>query len=232
MTVENTGRLKLSEIFTSVQGEGPSAGAPCTFLRLAGCNLHCTWCDTPYTWDWQRFDYGSEVQTLSIAQVLERLGEPARLVITGGEPLLQQRALVELLRLLPRELPVEVETNGTQHASMALLERVDQWNVSPKLANSLEPAARRVQDDVLAELLETERAWLKWVIGAEQDAVEAQTWTQRLGWPLERVLYMPQAANRSELVRVTPLVRQLAESRGVGVSPRLHVERWDGRRGV
>jgi organic radical activating enzyme len=232
MTVENAGRLKLSEIFTSVQGEGPSAGAPCTFLRLAGCNLHCTWCDTPYTWDWQRFEYSREVQSLSISEVFERLAQPVRLVITGGEPLLQQRGLAELLKLLPRELPVEVETNGTQHASVALLERIDQWNVSPKLANSLEPVARRVQDDVLEQLRDTERAWLKWVIGAEQDAVEAEAWTDRLKWPRERVLYMPQAASRSELLRLTPLVRKLAESRGVGVSPRLHVERWDGRRGV
>jgi organic radical activating enzyme len=232
MTAEHAGRFKLSEIFTSVQGEGPSAGEPCTFLRLAGCNLHCSWCDTPYTWDWQRFDYGREVHNLTLDQVLERLAEPVRLVITGGEPLLQQRALVELLRLLPAELPVEIETNGTQHASAALLERVNQWNVSPKLANSLEPAPRRSRDDVLLQLRDTGRAWLKWVIGAEEDALEARAWTERLAWPRERVLYMPLAANQSELLRVTPLVRRLAEAGGVGVSPRLHVERWDGRRGV
>ena len=48
--------LKLSEIFESIQGEGPTAGEPCVFLRLAMCNLHCRWCDTKYTWDWKKYE--------------------------------------------------------------------------------------------------------------------------------------------------------------------------------
>src|SRR6266540_5408390 len=90
--------LKLSEVFESIQGEGTSAGLPCLFVRLAHCNLHCTWCDTKYTWDWETFDYAREVRLAKVADLAERIAHhPAqRVVITGGEPLLQQRSLVVL----------------------------------------------------------------------------------------------------------------------------------------
>ena len=65
--------MKISEIFTSIQGEGTNAGKPSIFLRTAECNLKCTWCDTKYTWDWKNFDYSKEVKEISIKEVKERL---------------------------------------------------------------------------------------------------------------------------------------------------------------
>ena len=62
-------KLKLSEVFESIQGEGPSAGLPCVFVRLATCNLHCSYCDTKYTWDWQNYDYEREVRVVPLAVV-------------------------------------------------------------------------------------------------------------------------------------------------------------------
>ena len=115
------------EIFASVQGEGPSMGTPCTFIRLSRCNLACVWCDTAYTWhftdddrphrDGETFDRKANQVTLEIADVAERIlaiGQ-SRLIITGGEPLLQAGPLAELLELLP-DMTVEVETNGTTTA--------------------------------------------------------------------------------------------------------------------
>src|SRR5688572_6934909 len=128
------------EIFASLQGEGPSAGQPCAFVRLSRCNLACAWCDTAYTWRFSgpgAFDRRAEQIELSEAETAERiraLGQD-RLVVTGGEPLLQAPALARMLALLP-EMHVEIETNGTVAPPPALDALVDQYNVSPKLAHS------------------------------------------------------------------------------------------------
>ena len=90
------------EIFHSIQGEGVSAGTPTVFLRLATCNLACTWCDTRYTWDWRNFDYADGVVEMDLDEVERRVRafDRPRLVITGGEPLLQQAVLAPLVASL------------------------------------------------------------------------------------------------------------------------------------
>lgn len=226
--------LRVSEVFESVQGEGVSAGVSSVFLRLATCNLRCSWCDTRYTWDWSTYDYDAEVRTVPIEDVAAQLGASAaeHVVVTGGEPLLQQRALAALFALLPEGRYVEIETNGTVVPLPALSTRVSQWNVSPKLSNSGESLERRIEPGALRALDATGRAWLKLVIETESDLEEVDALLARLAWPKERVLLMPRAASRSELAERAPLVTRLARERGVGTSPRLHVERWGGRRGV
>ncbi|KUK62091.1 MAG: 7-carboxy-7-deazaguanine synthase [Methanoculleus marisnigri] len=99
----------VSEIFRSLQGEGKSQGRPCTFIRLTGCNLRCAWCDTSYARE------GGE--EMSITEVLDRvwLQNGKQICITGGEPLLQQEAVLELLKKFSlHEYTVEIETNGTR----------------------------------------------------------------------------------------------------------------------
>jgi 7-carboxy-7-deazaguanine synthase len=230
---ESERELRISEIFRSVQGEGASAGAPCAFLRLAHCNLRCSFCDTTYAWDWQKYRIHAETRVLPLAELAEELratGE-ARLVITGGEPLIQATALDGLLELLPPSFAIEIETNGTLAPSPRLLERVTQWNVSPKLANGGDPIERRLVPAVLATLRDTGRAFLKLVVGTAADATEATALLESLNWPKERVFFMPLAATRSELAARAPLVQVEALHRGVRYSPRLHVERWNGARG-
>ena len=98
----------VSEIFRSLQGEGKSQGRPCTFIRLAGCNLRCAWCDTSYAWE------GGE--KMSVMEVLDRvwLLNGRQICITGGEPLLQREDLLELLKKFRLHgYTVEIETNGT-----------------------------------------------------------------------------------------------------------------------
>jgi organic radical activating enzyme len=231
--VESEGTLRISELFTSVQGEGASAGAPCAFLRLAHCNLRCSFCDTKYSWDWQKYRLHDETSVATVGALAERLcatGE-TRLVITGGEPLIQTVALERLLALLPAAFAVEIETNGTLAPSPALVRRVTQWNVSPKLANGGDPLERRLFPDVLAALRDTERAFLKLVVATSGDAAEADALLARLAWPKERVFFMPLAATRAELSARAPLVRAEALRRGLRYSPRLHVEHWNGERG-
>lgn len=226
-----TTTLKVSEVFHTLQGEGASAGQPSSFLRLAGCNLHCTWCDTKYTWDWERYDYAQHVQVRAVEALASELSQRPRLVITGGEPLLQQAGLEALLELLPPSLPIEVETNGTRMPSAALLARVSQWNVAPKLDNSGEPRERRWDPEVVTAFRDTGRAFLKWVVRSESDAAESAALMAEVGWPRERAFFMPEATSRWGLVAALPDVASWALSAGVGVSSRLHLLVWDGERG-
>ncbi|MEM1025358.1 MAG: radical SAM protein [Myxococcota bacterium] len=105
-------RLRITEIFHSIQGESTRAGWPCTFLRLTGCNLRCSWCDSEYT-----FKGGTWMEVDEIMARVE--AEPARLVeITGGEPLLQPSVAVLARRLLARGYEVLCETSGERDISI------------------------------------------------------------------------------------------------------------------
>lgn len=223
--------LRISEIFESTQGEGPSAGTPATFLRLSGCNLACRWCDTEYSWNWKKFDKARFEEKLSISATLARLGRPARLIVTGGEPLLQIEALERLLGDLPRSTFVEVESNATVRPSDALLARVDQWNLSPKLSNSGEPLARRLRRDVLDAFRTLENAWLKLVVEGEHEDDEVKALLRELDWPKTRVYLQPQVVSRERLRDVGPAIADWSARAGHGYSPRLHIEWYDGERG-
>jgi 7-carboxy-7-deazaguanine synthase len=100
--------MQIIEIYKSLQGESSYAGLPCVFVRLAGCNLRCTWCDSEYT-----FKGGQRMTLEEIESEVRRLSPEGGLVeITGGEPLLQEREAVALMdRLLPR-YTVLLETSG------------------------------------------------------------------------------------------------------------------------
>jgi organic radical activating enzyme len=225
--------FRLSEVFTSLQGEGPSAGAPALFVRLALCNLRCAWCDTRYTWDFERYAYDDEVREVPVESLVERIERDGagRLIVTGGEPLLQMPALERLLQRIPTEIVVEVETNGTLAPSEALSRRVNQWNVSPKLSHSGESSERRLKLPALAALRATERAYLKLVVASDADREEIESLLLMLEWPRERVYLMPEATTpESHVERAVP-VAALCEKLRVRFSPRLHVLLWGGERG-
>ena len=135
--------MQINEIFKSIQGEGPHFGKPAIFLRTAQCNLKCIWCDTKYTWDWENYDFSKEVKEMTIDEIKESILEFGinHLVITGGEPLLQQDDLADLLSFLKPDFYVEIETNCTILPNKMLTDLVDQWNVSPKTENSGNPLA-------------------------------------------------------------------------------------------
>jgi organic radical activating enzyme len=231
---EASATLKVSEIFESLQGEGVSCGAPCVFVRLAQCNLHCTWCDTKYTWDFEHYRYEDEVREQSAAEVAQIINAATsrRLVLTGGEPLLQQRALKEFFARLAPDIAVEVETNGTILPEPAAVSRVNQWNVSPKLSNAGDPEQFRIRPEALAALRDTDRAYLKLVVNSEADFAEADALVARLAWPAERVSLMPEAANREQLRARSFAVAEAARARAYRFSSRLHLELWGGRRGT
>jgi 7-carboxy-7-deazaguanine synthase len=224
--------LLVSEIFgPTLQGEGPSVGRRCGFLRLGGCNLDCSWCDTPYTWDWHRFRPEQELRRMETAEVvaaIEAMGVDM-LVVTGGEPLLQGRALLPLLAAAgERGWRVEVETNGTLAPPPELVSAVAQFNVSPKLANSGIAEERRLRPAALATLRDTGRAVFKFVAAGVADLDEIEALARDRG--LDPVYVMPEGTTAEV---VTARLRELAGpalERGFHVTPRLHIVLWgDGR---
>src|ERR1700712_2224422 len=190
------------EIFASLQGEGPSIGKPSTFVRLSRCNLACVWCDTAYTWrftgdnrphrDGLAFERGANQVALDEADVAARIAAlpPSRLVVTGGEPLLQGPALARMLMLLLARLPslhVEVETNGTVAPAAALEPLVAQYNVSPKLAHSGNAAELAQIPQRLAAWASDPKAWFKFVIADPADLAEVLALQQAHAIPSARI---------------------------------------------
>ncbi|MGK5499190.1 7-carboxy-7-deazaguanine synthase QueE [Streptomyces sp. URMC 125] len=227
------GDLVVSELFTSLQGEGPSAGQAAVFIRLGGCNLDCSWCDTPYTWRWDRHDPQAELSVRPVADVARQVLEQRapRVVVTGGEPLLQQRALLELVaRLHEAGRLVEIETNGTILPVPRLVEGVARFNVSPKLATSGVRAGRRIVPDSLTALAGTGKAVFKFVVtdpGADVPEVEELA----ASYGMESVWLMPQGTSGPEVVDGMRALAEAAVPRGWSVSPRLHVLLWGDARG-
>ena len=225
--------LVVSEVFgPTFQGEGPSVGRRAGFVRLGRCNLDCAWCDTPYTWDWQRYDPGEELRRMSPADILDRLTAmaPEIVVVTGGEPLLQQRRLMPLVDgCVAHGWPVEVETNGTRAPDAALVRTVAQWNVSPKLANSGVAEADRIRPDALAALRATERAVFKFVVANEGDLDEVAALVD--AHDLRPVWVMPEGTDADTVLERARSLADAVIGRGWNLTPRLHVLLWGDERG-
>jgi organic radical activating enzyme len=225
--------MKISEIFKSIQGEGTNAGKPSIFLRTAECNLKCTWCDTKYTWDWKNFDYSKEVKEISIKEVRERIEQfnLRHLVITGGEPLMQQDDLAELLVLLKPEFYIEIETNGTILPNNSLLTLVDQWNVSPKTKNSGNPLELCEDNECYAFFSKQKNCYFKYVVEKEDDLMEIDHLMKKHKLEKNRVLLMTQATTKEELLERESNVFLMSKENDLGFSSRLHVTKWGNQRG-
>ncbi|ANY19924.1 7-carboxy-7-deazaguanine synthase [Tsuneonella dongtanensis] len=231
------------EIFASLQGEGPSAGKPCSFIRLSRCNLACVWCDTAYTWrfagdnrphrDGVAYDRKANQVSLSpleAARAIDRLA-PRRLVITGGEPLLQAAALAEMALLLP-DHAIEVETNGTVEPSAKFDAFVEQYTVSPKLAHSGNPADLALPPERLAAWAADTRAWFKFVIAAPEDVAEVRALCDVHHIPAYRVFLMPEGTDSATLRAREQWLAPLCVEHGYRLSDRLHIHLYGDTRGT
>jgi 7-carboxy-7-deazaguanine synthase len=224
------------EIFASLQGEGPSAGMPVAFMRLSRCNLACTWCDTPYTWRFsgeQAFDRKAEQVTLELPDIAQRilaLGQN-RLVITGGEPMLQAGRLAQLLELLP-DMRVEIETNGTVLPPAQLDVRVDQYNVSPKLAHSGNPAALALIPAMLDHWASEPRAFLKFVVAAPDDVDQVLSLARTHAIPAQRTFLMAEGTDSETLRQRDKWLAPLCLAHGLRLSDRLHIHLYGDTRGT
>lgn len=233
VSVELPAEIVVSEVFgPTFQGEGPSLGRRAGFVRLGRCNLDCSWCDTPYTWDWNRFDDAVELDTLTVDGVITRLEAmaPEVVVITGGEPLLQQRRLVPLLEsCFEHGWPVEIETNGTRSPDEALLPLVAQWNVSPKLANSGVAASRALRPQALTAFMATGRAIFKFVVAEETDLDEIAR-LEKLH-DLAPIWVMPEGTDPTTVLSRSRRLADPVLTRGWNLTTRLHTLLWGDTRG-
>ena len=225
--------MQVNEIFKSIQGEGPNFGKPAIFLRTAQCNLKCTWCDTKYTWDWKNYDFQKEVKEMTIYEVKDAILdlEIKHLVITGGEPLLQQDDLADLLSFLKPDFYVEVETNCTILPNKMLTDLIDQWNVSPKTKNSGNPLELCENNECYYFFANQENCFFKYVVENESDIPEIKKFVTKYNIPENRVQLMTQASTKEEISMKEKSISELAKLHNFSFSPRLHVAMWGSQRG-
>ncbi|MEV7227229.1 7-carboxy-7-deazaguanine synthase QueE [Polymorphospora sp. NPDC051019] len=225
--------VRVAELFgPTLQGEGESVGQRAMFVRLSGCNLDCGWCDTPYTWDWSRFDQAQESRQIPVSAVVDWvLAQDCDLVvITGGEPLIQQRRLLPLVAALTLAgRRVEIETNGTITPNKALATHVGRFNVSPKLAGSGVAVERRIRPEVLRALNACGKAVFKFVVTGGSDVRELADLQVRFG--LTPVWVMPQGITASAVLDGLRALAGPALEHGWNLTPRLHVLLWGDERG-
>lgn len=240
------------EIFHTIQGEGINTGVPSVFIRSSLCNLHCHWCDTDYTWNWEKTpwkhlnDSNSNykkhhkkdwIVELPHEALVEKITSYScnHLVITGGEPLLQQDAfteLIELLKIKSPSLTIEVESNGTIKPKDSLDKHILQYNISPKLENSQNSITIRKKTDALNYYTKSAKSWFKFVIATEEDLTEILNLIHEFSIPKEKVILMPLGRNHSELECSQEKVVNLCLKHGFRFSSRTHIHIWGSKRGV
>lgn len=244
--------LKVSQVFgPTVQGEGSAAGRHCLFVRTFDCNLECTWCDTAYTWavtdvkaaktrSGQRYERDDPAYGLKLMKpdaVLDRLqglwdieGRPTIIVVSGGEPMMQQRGLaLKLEQLHGWGNEVHVETDGTIAPTAEFDAWVTQYNVSPKMANSGNRLSKRYKPEALAALRDTGKAWFKFIVTADHvtDLAEVDRIVADVPVPPQRVMVMPEGSNGRTNITTAQQMVDSALARGYGLSFRTHVLLWN-----
>jgi 7-carboxy-7-deazaguanine synthase len=250
MTVAKTAaiyKLVVNEIFgPTFQGEGPAIGRPCGFIRLTGCNLHCRWCDSAYTWRFNDrhphdfagvFDQKAESHSMFPDDILPKIVamNVPMVVLTGGEPLLQQYkpAFYELLFSL-QELGIEVhvETNGTRAPADRIAPLVKQFSVSPKLNNSGNSRDERIAWHVLDTFVGMPNAIFKFVAATDYDLEEIATICTQAKIPNDRVYIMPLGVTEEAINVSTALVAETAVLHGWNLTTRLHILVFGDKRGT
>ncbi|MEX2336006.1 MAG: 7-carboxy-7-deazaguanine synthase QueE [Fulvivirga sp.] len=240
------------EIFYSIQGEGKNIGRPSIFVRTSLCNLHCIWCDTDYTWNWkgtnfrhvndslpgyEKFDKSEYIAHLTpeaVAREVEALG-CKNIVLTGGEPLLQQPDLVDLVEILREANPCywfEIETNGTILPIESFDLLVDQYNVSPKLANSNNSQKLREREDVYNFFAASTKAVFKFVISNPVDLNEVLQLVEKYKIAHQNVFLMPEGTSPEGLQQKQQWLIEICKQHHFNYTDRMHIHVYGNKRGV
>ena len=223
--------MKIAEIFYSLQGEGILVGAPSVFVRTSGCNLRCSWCDTPYT------SWNPEGEELSLEEIVAAVSayRAPYVVLTGGEPMIAPR-VIELTRLLRAAgAHLTIETAGTVFQEV----ECDLMSISPKLRNSTPEGAFRMQHErlrfqpeVLRSLMAAYDYQLKFVISEPDDMEETVRLVEQVAADPRRIVLMPEGRDSNTLRTRGLWLAELCKKHAYRFSPRLHVDLWGDRRGI
>lgn len=249
-------KLQVSEIFYTIQGEGPDLGVPIIFIRLVGCNLHCSWCDSKYTWDWanpssvhtntQKFSQEKETKWMTVDQVMEMLHEldpnnfSHLIVVTGGNPLIHQKTSgfkLLLTTLVSKGYLIEMEDNGTIIPDDYILSLdLPYYHITPKLSTSGNSLHSREHRDVIEKYIDIakngSRVVFKYVVSTKEDFEEVQTLVEKYGIDRKFVWIMPKGISSKELMDKSELLAELSKCAGFNFTPRLHIMLWGNERGV
>lgn len=241
-----------AEIFYTIQGEGKSIGRPSIFIRTSLCNLHCSWCDTDYTWNWigtpfkhekdsepgyEKYSKADYMVQLSIQEIAAELApiNCRNVVLTGGEPLLQQAELTELMLLLRKAdagYRFEIETNGTIAPAKAFDDLVDQYNVSPKLANSNNPLKLREKADIYEYFSENPKAVFKFVVSNDEDLQEVLALISKYKIKPGHIYLMPEGTSPEKLRAKQQWLIEACKQHNFNYTDRLHIHIYGNKRGV
>ena len=230
--------MLISEIFYSLQGEGELTGLPSVFVRTSGCNLRCTWCDTPYaSWNPE----GTQQIIEGIVAEVQR--HPTRyVVLTGGEPMIapQIRELAAELKLLGYHVTIETAATVAPDGIAC-----DLASLSPKLLNSAPDGAEhatwrkkheatRWQPDVVRAWIDNYTYQFKFVVAQPADVDELEGMIEKLGRdiPRHKVLLMPEGITMEVLRSREPWLSELCKTRGYRYAHRLQIELYGNKRGT
>ena len=229
--------MRIAELFHSIQGEGKLAGVPSIFVRASGCNLRCTWCDTPYA-SWE-----PEGEDVAIEQIVRQAKQfPSRhVVLTGGEPMIMPDVGLLCEALKSESYHVTIETAATIYQPVQL----DLASLSPKLSNST-PTQReggrfarahehhRLNIPVIQQFIDAAPEFqLKFVVCQEKDLKEIDAILCQLQkWRPSDVLLMPEGIDAQTLGEHGRWVAGVCKQRGFRFCPRLHIALYGNRRGT
>lgn len=227
--------MVINEIFYSLQGEGKLIGVPSLFVRIAGCSLRCTWCDTKYAW---APDAGTDYSIEELKQkILAK--ETRHIVITGGEPMTNPQ-LAELLKAIAGpDRHITIETSGIEYIGDL---PCDLMSISPKLsvaksaegglANSTEDRQSHLNTETLQKLIDNYDYQLKFVVDHPEDLNEIAGCLEQLqNVNPYNILLMPQAATIKEHTEKLPMLAEICKQTGFTLAPRLQVILWGEQRG-
>lgn len=237
--VEGDDKLVIAEMFAdTIQGEGVNAGVLSTFIRLQGCTLQCTWCDTLDVWPHgNEYSFNEIFEMFESINLITKFRNGQHLILTGGSPLKQQRRLVAFLEAFYSKYSfypyteVENESILTPDADFSFL--INCWNNSPKLANSGMKERVRYKPEVIKDLAQKPNSWFKFVVSSESDWNEINDFYLKTNLiPKRKIILMPEGQNQEELKKTRELTADIAIREGVRFSDRLHITIWDKKTGV
>jgi len=235
----NIFRVSGDGVFYTIQGEGKTMGYPTMFLRLHVCNLRCVWCDAWYTWNPNTTQFWTESRQWTVEATKKKLEEgwgcenptvQKRVVLTGGEPLLQKEA-VDSLMMEMKDWIFEIETNGTVMPSEMQL-KFCQFNCSPKLKNSQNVEAARKKPEVIEALNKVDTQY-KFVVMHNDDIDEIMNeWIIPYKIPMDKVILMPQGVTDGEVNKNAQQLVEYTKKKGFRLLGRLQCSIWGARRRV
>ena len=230
---ERMPQLQVSEFYyNTIQGEGVYTGHPAAFLRLKGCHMNCSYCDTKEVWRCGNpYTIHELIKMIEESGLKDKLEKGQHLVITGGSPMLQQKGIIQLLDHFYNEFGfdpfVELENECTILPETKFVHYIDCWNNSPKLSSSGVPLDKRFNPTALVLIMAQDNSWFKFVVSAESDWKEIEdTFLTPGGLRRDQIILMPEGTTAEEIMNKREMVINMAIRYNVRYCTREHIMVW------